>query len=605
MATISGAAGEKIFSLKKFMGLNQAPDGDTKLKFGEAAEMRNFRITRDENLQRRPGTKTMMTLGIDPVRGMWSGFVEGEHVFLAACGGRLWKLEFSADYLSNTATELGEIDTSESVHFFGFSDIVYILNGLEYKQFDGTTLSDVGGYRPLVAISVTPDGGGETLEQVNKLVGTRRCWISPDGEGATFKLPEDGLLSVDYVKSLLTGENLPTADYSYDLVSGSVTFNTAPAQSVNSYEIGWTMEQTYRHQVAAMRYSELYSGAQDTRVFLYGDGTNKAIYSGLDYDGEPRADYFPDQNEVAVGDENTPITGMIRHYSSLACFKSDSAWSITYGLTTLADGLQIPAFYVIPTNRIIGSSAMGQVRLVLNAPYTVHGGNLYEWRNNSSYSSNLSTDERQAKRISDRIFSTLKGFDMSECFCWDDNGAQEYYICHDDKALVLNYAADAWYYYDSFDVSCMCNHGSDLFIGSSDGRIKRFAYEYLNDDGEAIEAYWESGSMSFGQDYMRKYSAQMWVGIKPETNAEITVTVQTDRKSSYSEKVVSSSLFDFGHINFARWSFEVNRKPHMERLKIKAKKFVFYKLVFETEAVDATAIVLAADIRVRYTGYAK
>ena len=37
MATISGSTSEKIFQIKAWMGLNENPDGDTKLKLGEAA----------------------------------------------------------------------------------------------------------------------------------------------------------------------------------------------------------------------------------------------------------------------------------------------------------------------------------------------------------------------------------------------------------------------------------------------------------------------------------------------------------------------------------------------------------------------------------------
>jgi hypothetical protein len=296
---------------------------------------------------------------------------------------------------------------------------------------------------------------------------------------------------------------------------------------------------------------------------------------------------------------------MIRHYSILVCFKEDSSWSIQYGLVTDANGLQTEAFYVTPSNKAIGNAPMGQVRLVLNAPYTLHGNDLYEWRNTSSYASNLSRDERQAKRVSDRIYASLREFDLSKCYCWDDNNSQEYYICYNGKALVCNYAADAWYCYDSFDVSCMVNHRGELYIGSSDGKIKHLSTAYAFDDGEAIEAYWESGSMSFGMDYMRKYSAQLWVGIKPEENAEVTVTVMTDKKSSYSEKVITSTLATFANANFARWSFKTNRKPFMTRLKIKAKKFVFYKLIFKTDTPATTATILAADIKVRYTGNAK
>lgn len=603
MAKITASTSEKTYTLKAFLGLHQNPDGDTKLKFGEAAELRNFKITRDGNLQKRPGTHTFAHLSDEPVRGLWSGYVQGQQVLLAACGGKLYKLD--PIHLAFDVTELGTVDCSAPVHIFGFENNAYIINGSEYKVWDGTSLEDVGGYRPLVAIAITPTGGGETLEQVNKLVGTRRCWVSPDGAGATFQMPESGLQSVDYVKDLKTGLDIESTAYTYDLEAGTVTFTEVPPQTVNSYEIGYTMAENFRSQVSSMRYSEIYSGTQDTRVFLYGDGTNRAIYSGIDYDGKPRADYFPDLNEVAVGDENTPITGLIRHYSTLVCFKTSSAWAIQYGLVTMADGLQTEAFYVTPINRSIGNVPLGQVRLVLNAPYTLHGNDLYEWRNTASYSSNLSVDERQAKRISDRIYASLGAYDLKDCFCWDDNDNQEYYVCWNSLALIYNYAADAWYSYSQFPVTCMANMDGELYLGSPDGKVKHVSYAYKSDDDEAIDAYWESGSMSFERDYMRKYSAMLWVGIKPESSGEVEVTVETDRSSSLSEKVVASSLASFLEAHFGRWSFKTGRSPFMTRLKIKAKKFVFYKLIFKTNTSDTTVTCLAADIKVRYTGMAK
>jgi hypothetical protein len=97
----------------------------------------------------------------------------------------------------------------------------------------------------------------------------------------------------------------------------------------------------------------------------------------------------------------------------------------------------------------------------------------------------------------------------------------------------------------------------------------------------------------------------LWVGIKPEERGEVYVTVQTDKKSQYTEKIVSSSLIAFDPADFRKWSFNTNRKPHMTRTKIKAKKFVFYKLIFKTASTDTTVTVLSADMRVRYTGYAR
>ena len=111
--------------------------------------------------------------------------------------------------------------------------------------------------------------------------------------------------------------------------------------------------------------------------------------------------------------------------------------------------------------------------------------------------------------------------------------------------------------------------------------------------------------MSFGSDYMRKYSAVLWVGTKPQESGEVYVTVQTDRKSEYTEKVISSQLSSFRRMDFSRFNFYTNWKPTMEKMKIKAKKFVFYKLIFKSNSYNTTTTVLTADIRVRFTGYAR
>ena len=79
----------------------------------------------------------------------------------------------------------------------------------------------------------------------------------------------------------------------------------------------------------------------------------------------------------------------------------------------------------------------------------------------------------------------------------------------------------------------------------------------------------------------------------------------TDKKSQYTEKLVASEIFTFIPLNFNDFSFGTNIRPHMYRTKIKAKKFVYYKLIFETDTSDTGITVLAADIKVRFTGQAK
>ena len=605
MSTIRATTGQAVYKIERFLGMNENPDGDTKLKLGEASICRNWKVTRDRNLQRRPGFHTKVDIGTNaPVMGMWFGNIHGVETGLAASGGYMWK--FYEDGYLEEPKRLGQIDTTNPVSFFAFNDEVYILNGEEYYTYNGYRFGIVFGYRPLIYTGRDWSGtDGELLEEVNKLTGARRVWFSPDGEHTAFLLPEKDLLSVDYVQINATGAKMSPDLYTYDKFTGWVTFDEAPERGTNTIEIGYSAPAKFRAELTTSTHAELFLGAQDNAVFLYGNGSNEAYYSSLDYNGIPRADYFPDLNEMAVADKNTPITGMIRHYSQLICFKTNSAYSVQYGMITEQNGNVQWGFYVKPINKRIGNEALGQVCLVNNSPLTLHGNDLYEWHNTSSYSSNLSVDERQARVVSNRIYATLGSFDFSKCFCYDDNDNQEYYIWNGNTALVWNYAADAWYVYTGPNVRSMCNIDDDILFGSAEGKILELSDAYLNDDGVAIDSYWESGSIDFGKAYMRKLMTEVWVGIKPQERSSVIVTVMTNKKSDYAEKTVESNLSTFWHLNFADFSFLVNRKPQVKKLKLKAKKFAFLKFVLKSKELHTTATVLLVDPKIRETGYMK
>lgn len=594
MASIQGGGSEAVYNINKWLGINENPDGDTGLKMGEAASMRNFRITADGHLQKRPGYKTVADLG-GKCLGLWHGRVGERDCTLAAAGGKVYSLDLEA----GTKAELGEVAAGERVSFFGYGGKVYIMDGAEYRVYDGASYEPVQGYVPCLYTASHPSGGGTAFEQVNKLTTKKCIEFSADGTATEYRLVEPFIASVDRVT---VGGEEKTEGYTVDLDAGTVTFTEAPAEGINNVKIWWTGSYSHREQVTSMRYMEQYNGTTDSRVFLYGDGGNKLLYSGLDRNGQPTAEYFPDMNAMAVGESNTPVTGAIRQYSRLIVFKSTSTYSVAYDSITLADGSITAGFYVTPVNRSIGNAAPGQVRLVTNYPRTLHGGGVYEWKNGSY---GLSSDERQAKRISKRVESSLAGFDFASCITFENEFAQDYYIVHNGTAVIHNYAEDAWFLYTDFPATAFVMVGNDMYIGTAGGKLCRVSREYKSDDGEKIFCYWESGAMSFGRDFEYKHSSMIWISIEPESNAEIAVTIQTDRKSSYVEKFAVSSLAAFSPANFGRWSFNTNRKPRMTRLKIKAKKFVFYKLIFTTDTSDTTATILSADMRIRFTGYAK
>ena len=64
MAQITASNDIQILKIRQFLGLNENPDGDTKIKNGEMSVLRNFRVTREKHLQLRHG------IPVAPKRGM-------------------------------------------------------------------------------------------------------------------------------------------------------------------------------------------------------------------------------------------------------------------------------------------------------------------------------------------------------------------------------------------------------------------------------------------------------------------------------------------------------------------------------------------------------
>lgn len=612
MAVITGTRDMQVLKIKKFLGLNENPDGDTVLKNGELSAMRNFRITKDNHLQIRQGYKTVLNLadslkeltGVTTLSeaqtrcyGVWRGFVAGVEHTLAAYGGYVW------DVTLRGAKSLGAVTIDETT-FFGFDNKVYLLNGHEYLCWDGgaaTGFTEVEPYIPLVQTATTPDGAGTLLEEVNRLTNKRRVEFSPDGTATEFKLPEENLKEIISVKVM--GKEV---NFAADEKNGKVGLDEPPAVGVNTLEVVYSFGDGAAHEVTGMRYSEFYNGSTDGRIFLYGDGSNKTIYSGIRYDtGKPSAEYFPDLFEIAVGEDNTPITALVRHFSRMMAFKPNSAWSIQYNTMTLADESVSAAFYVQPVNRQFGNEAAGQVKLLENNPLTIDVGSVYQWKSASTGTGYITNTENNTKRISDRVAETLRDFDLPNTRTFNIKNEHEYWFLWEGKALILNYANNTWYYYDNLPFAYLVEAENEEYGFCNDGRMVHFSRQYPNDDGAPIDCYAATGAMDFDKDWLLKYSPMLFVAMEPESNARIYVTVETNRRSDYPKKLIAYNLATFAHMDFNHFSFGTNRKPQVKRVKMKVKKATYYKLIFESNSASATATIIETDIHLRYAGNVK
>lgn len=140
----------------------------------------------------------------------------------------------------------------------------------------------------------------------------------------------------------------------------------------------------------------------------------------------------------------------------------------------------------------------------------------------------------------------------------------------------------------------------------------RLEEDYVYDDAEVpggeatqISAVWESGFLSFGADFRRKYSSEIYLSVQPQSGSRIVVTAETDKREDYLEKVIENSTFQWSNATFTDWTFNTSDRPTINRVRLKVKKFIYYKLVFRIDKPGTQGTILGFDQKIRFASMAK
>lgn len=622
--------GTKMFTVDRFLGINESGDGDTELKMGEASKMENFTITDDYNLALRPGVQRIdfnTERDPAPLLAAWSGFL-GRRDLLLLCdfsGGtdRLYVYEKGNDgrhVIVHQQTGALGLTAAENakVNIFTFNGYLYVMSNGNTVVYEDNFFQKKEPYIPLVIAGASPAGGGTTLENINLLTGKRRMTFSSDGESKGYVLPAEAVkvesIIIDNVEQVVGSVG------SFNAATKTFTFTTAPIKGVGNIEITYSTDteaaEASRMQIINCPLHEEYNGSTDTRLFVAGDGTNRCYYTGVTQSGEATALYFPAMNEVAVDMSGSAITGLVRHYSKLLVFKKDGTHSISYEPVTLTDGSTVAGFYLRPMNKEFGNELLGQVQTVNNYPRSVTKDGIYEWKITSSYYK----DERYANRISDMVRLSLKRASFDNIVTCDDDFQKNYYVFLNDyegTLLVNRYElnkGNTWCIYKSSlfkNVRYAMMHGGEM-VFCNDTEAFKFVDGLTSDaaveaGGEAqqIKAQWESGFMHFGADFRRKYSSEIYISVLPQSNSQIIVTAETDKRDDYLKKEIVNDVFEWTNASFSDWTFNTNDRPTINRVRLKVKKFVYYKLIFRIDKPGAQGTILSVDQKIRFASMAK
>ena len=384
---------------------------ETLLELGEASEMSNFIITDDQKLKKMFGYNSLNEPEENKkINGMWYGQLNGQNHLLFARGGKVYELKENPITHEIEEIELGEIVDAYPTTFWVTNNIVYIMDGTEFYQWDGEDFEVVEGYVPTAFTAAPPTGGGTILEGINYLTGTKKMKFSGNGSAPVYQLPE---YNIDRIDSVTVGGSTLTqvVDYSADLVNGTITFVTEPPNGVNNVEITWTKEEEgYREKITNCRW---YGGQYYARFWLYGNPEyrNTRFCSGVTMAGVSDPTYWPIFTDSDVGEYQ--ITGIVTQYDKQLIFTAGdssgaSAWYSTN--ETYMDpnsGILTTLFPVFPISSKVGNVAPGQVQIILNNPFTIWKG-VYQWV--STYVMN----EKNAEWMSKRVQRDLDALDLTK-----------------------------------------------------------------------------------------------------------------------------------------------------------------------------------------------
>ena len=373
-------------------------------------------------------------------------------------------------------------------------------------------------YVPTIVISRTPSGGGTTYEPVNLLGARRKDSFLGTETGKIYQLSATEISSVDKVE-VLNGEGGydEIADYSVDLVTGTVTFNTAPGKSVveGQDNVIITYSKTvedYSRKINGCSIMTLYgvSGAMD-RIFLAGDSEhpNRDYYCQMD---DPT--YWGDLWYSVIGQDNSEIVGYSVINDKLATHidRSDTGTNIILRTGSVLDdgtaafrlsgsyqgsgAVSRYAFATLETEPLF----LTESGIMAVTPSDVLGERYAQLR--SYYLNGLLLKQNLADAVCavyDRFYMLAVG---GYLFALDGTQAAT------ERNMPYSARQYEGFYRTNVPARVLRDVGGVLTFGTDDGRLCEFYTDWAdinsyNDDGQAIAARWTTPEL-YGKNFYYK-----------------------------------------------------------------------------------------------------
>lgn len=512
---------------------------------------------------------------------------------LIHAGSKLYRLVKAADG-TWSLSEIGAMANSRSRSFV-FDQKLYLLDGTTYQVYDGETLTAVADSAavPTIIISRRPNGGGQSYEGLN-LLGKKwtESFLGTKND-KTYQLTTKELSDDPVTAKVLDAngnwvDKVENTDFTVDRAKGTVTFTTAPGESPvtgqdNVQITACKVREGYLDAINKCTIAAVYGvGGSTDRVFLSGNGDKPGIdwYSSFE---DPA--FWPDTNYTKLVRDGGAVTGYAVLSNTLAAFingASDERNVVVRGGTLDEDG---DALFRI-SNTMIGQDAVAPDTFCRTdkEPLFLTDRGVF------AITAEELTGEKYSQERSYYIGSALRAAQdrQSACACiYGDFYALAldgtiYLLDLQQKTYERNSPYSSFqyecYYWPGIPATVLFLDGDALCFGTADGKLCRFGTNVddvggYNDDGLAIDAYWETSDFDGKIFFHVKTFTGLAVRLAAATNTGVVVYAQV---RGIWKKVFSSGAkaryFDWNYIDFSKFTFSADRTPRTLFGKIKIKK---------------------------------
>lgn len=515
------AGGLTIQKYNNFRGVDFTDANVSESRSPDALNMWKNYKTLGKQIETRPDVELQLTMS-NTIYGLFFYTINRVNHYIIHSGVSLYDYNPVTKEMI-TLKETGMNPAKSSA--FIFNNIFFILDGINYLEYDGKTLKSVEGTIPTIAIHNMNKGETKYIQEANLL--TDYCYeeFLTDGKSTEFPLTmkEVSDVKVYFIDGL--SETEITEGITIDKVNGLITFDEAPEKKANSpsIKVKYAKESDGADVIKKCKLSCMF----DNRVFFSGnqDYPNMLVWCGLD---DPR--YIGITSYAPQGSGISQIKALVPGNNALWVFKEPDHENTTI-------------FYNVPTE-VYDNKLEDTVKTYASSHSSISTGCkatginfnddiiFFSDRGMEGISGDITTEQVLGHRstLVDRKLLNETNYEDMVLAEWEgyllviiDNVV--YLADSNQKVSNNDHFEYEWFYWElGHNIKSASVHKNTLYLGSDEGVI----YTLTNNERDReIESYWTTKSDDCNYPQMLKTTNKR--GFKSDVSGdEITISVRTD-----------------------------------------------------------------------------